>query len=467
VNISAMRLKNCIDVIGTVENVTQDFNTIPSATPEDMLTRPFACNVRHYEENSALSEAIGAIKKCTNPPEETYFDIVKLLLENGAWVDDALLARLCSTPRHSRTRLLTIFLPHVDDKSTIYLPDVEVGRGRLLFYLTQEILKKINTQQNDNNKMVDLTSLMADLKWLLSHKKKLHPCILEVLGIIELLGIIEGLDWLVGNLHLYHVIMKLFRVLLSYEHWEGNPGAIVVPKEWCTKNMFTYNQIHTMDMTLVDIFYVMFDRWSKPCQDLYLEVLHPVIQKLQTSSNDSSYLHSILKEEVNWRDGGFTRIKWLQESFLMEYYKDKNRFLKEELDRVCFQKNGRDVRRFFFPTPCERMRVKRAKHVRKAGDDDKRPILHTAVSQPEFNVRFKESEQRREQRKKIQDVEERFRNVRRKFATSNNWEWYDLFGDLFLCPIINWKENTLLKEFFTTHITTRSFYGIKDNNKQT
>ena len=171
---------------------------------------------------------------------------------------------------------------------------------------------------------------------------------------------------------------------------------------------------------------------------------------------------------------------------MMKLWADKLQFLQEE-EKYVRDKMKRGVSWYdddteivkFFPDN----RLRRSYGIRSS--ETFRPEEDFWGRKPrstEFQVSFSESSQRSIEKKKIQEAEKHFESVRCTFRIKKcerkdfkrlfphfqpgdeTVEWFAIFGELFLYSIPHWKENKLLKEYFTTHITTRSLYGVEKPN---
>ena len=331
---------------------------------------------------------------------DTYSEIVQLLLKKGAFVTDIFIDSLCFVnnlqPAH-RTRLISIFLPYLKD------------------HLKESLLFKLMKINFD----------MDDIQKILSENPLLHTSMFS-----EHLSVLEEL--LSGGVR-FPKLLNLFKVLLEYQNWDYNPLETIMP------NRFNHE---THPMTLVDVFYVVFGSWTEPYQEMYLKVLHPVI--LNMTFNDNTYLHFILNEEKQWREGGHQIIEKRKKALLMNIKIKQKEFLEQELERV--------------KTEIESMRRASDVKVFNMFEKEERHMMDPSV---EFEVKMDQLEAQDEARKEILKMENHFRFVIVRFE-KKEVGWYDLFGELFLHRRIPyWKRNKLLKNFFTTNIKTRSCYGVK------
>ena len=269
VNMAEMPLKTCMDM--TTYKIPAEYDRhILRPSPKQLAGIVISGEDIHNENSlreTALYKTMEAIvskaivsgaSDCFN----TYFEIVDLLLKKDAYVTRIFIDFLCviNLQQKHRTRLISIFLPYLNN----YLKEL------LLF------------------KLMELDFDIKDIQKILSKNPLLRRSMF-----VEHWSVVESL--LSADCR-FPTLLNLFTVLLKHENWNQKPleTTMTINKKW-------FND-ESHPVTLVDVFYVKFGSWTKPHQELYLKVLHPVILNM-TFAN--TYLHFILNEEVQWREGGF------------------------------------------------------------------------------------------------------------------------------------------------------------------
>lgn len=569
VNVAAMPLKNCIDVVGTAggefytrgDNLRRATRNELSAAPVIDIVSNWGCSTMWERKNPflPLSETLNIIlaHACNYPMNDRvfskvkdsffqsitdrYFTILKMLMKNGAQVTYVHIKRLCSLNKNGfrlqqiiskfgnvsgnyhartvneermmeenvalwklsseyRTRVLNILLPYVPDGAKLKMLEDLI---KVIVDAPKIIAIDLFCEISSTN------GYMANVKRVLSDNPKLstiefsrvrtHGEGAPISALIDMI-VKEGKVPIDSEKKtsnngrrkmLFPYLLELFHVLLSYKKWSSNPGAMQVPYWVLGKIGQTIPE--TCPWTVTDIFYLVHGSWHESCQRMYLERLHPLILQLKGVSDSRGgivvdnhmYLNEILKEEVHWREGGDVLIKKRKEAFMMKLWRDKLKFLQEEgkyvqgkMDRgVSWIDDDAEIVKFFPDNKLRRsygIRLSSSETYENfSRDDDLWPSRRE-----EFQVSFSESRQRNKQKREIQEAEKHFDSVRGNFRI-RNWEredfkrlfphfqpgdetveWYAIFGELFLHLIPRWKENKLLKEYFTTHITTRSLYGV-------
>lgn len=438
VNMTEMPVKTCMGV--TTYDIPKWIRGLRRPSPNDLKT-PFVSNegdiyvYNNDDYQTALYETVHVIvsghteiydTEIVAEIYDTHFEIVALLLESGANVSKTLIDLLCAWNVGGR---FGVFVKHQTRLITILLPYL---KNDLMESLLFNLLKMSNVIHIDK---------------ILDQNPELHTEMISehLMGVLDDF-IRQGRKHLIGRSGRFPRLLYLFRVLLTYKNWNQNPTRTIV--RLLQKNAVVAKKY---PMTLLDVFYVFFGCWHHTCKQKYIEVLHPVICNVPL--NDNSYLHFILKEELQWREGGTILIEKRKKAFVMNIVKDKQTFLEKELERV-----NRQIETGFvevvqvFPNEVRRL----------YGIN---PVINRIPQsierqEGEFQVSFTENDQRKGQRNEILKIENHFALVCSNFH-GKKVEWYDLFGELFLHNhFSNWKENLLLKNFFTTNITTRSCYGV-------